>query len=150
MPRSYCNLLYHIVFSTKQRESWLNREIRAQVHQYLGGAVKNERGIPFIAKGTADHVHILAKLRQDKAVSDVIRNIKANSSSWIHKTFPKCAGFHWQLGYGAFSVSQSQAQKTRTYIENQEEHHRGVSFQEEFVALLKRHEIEYDERYLWD
>ena len=150
MAKSYCNLLYHITFSTKDRRAWLKDEIRARVHQYLGGAIKHEGGVPLVINGAADHVHIFAKLRQDKALSDVMRSIKANSSGWVHRTFPGCDKFRWQSGYGAFTVSRSQAEKVRQYIAEQEEHHRKVSFSEELIALLKKHGVEYDERYMWD
>jgi putative transposase len=148
MSSSYCNLLYHIVFSTKRREPWLTPEIRARTHQYLGGAIRDEEGITMIINGTADHVHILAKLRQDKAISKLIGELKANSSGWISRTFEGAAGFAWQEGYGAFTVSESMAPKVRRYIERQEEHHRSVSFLEEFKVLLKAHGLPFDERYL--
>jgi REP element-mobilizing transposase RayT len=149
MPRSHCNLLYHIVFSTKGREPWLEGDILPRVHEYLGGAVRSEGGVALIVGGTADHVHILAKLRQDKAVADVVRDIKANSSGWFHSTSRRCA-FAWQAGYGAFTVSFSQLDRVRAYIDGQAAHHRRVDFRKEYVALLERHGIEYDERFLWD
>jgi putative transposase len=148
MSSSYCNLLYHIVFSTKRREPWLTPEIRSRTHEYLGGAIRNEGGIAMIVNGTADHVHILAKVRQDKAISKLIGELKANSSGWISRAFEDCAAFAWQEGYGAFTVSQSQLAKVRRYIEKQEEHHRRVSFLEEFKVLLKAHDLPFDERYL--
>jgi putative transposase len=148
MSSSYCNLLYHIVFSTKRREPWLMPEIRARTHRYLGGAIRDEEGIAMIVNGTADHVHILAKLRQDKAISKLIGELKANSSGWISRTFEGDAGFAWQEGYGAFTVSESMAPKVHRYIERQEEHHRSVSFLEEFKVLLKAHGLPFDERYL--
>lgn len=148
MSSSYCNLLYHIVFSTKEREPWLTAAIRPRVHQYLGGAIRIENGIALIINGTADHVHILAKLRQDKAISKLVGEVKANSSGWIARTFRHAAGFAWQEGYGAFTVSESQAPKVRHYIERQEEHHRSVSFLEELKVLLKAHGLPFDERYL--
>jgi REP element-mobilizing transposase RayT len=98
MSSSHCNLLYHIVFSTKRREPWLTAAIRPRIHQYLGGAIRDENGIALIINGTADHVHILAKLRQDKAISKLIGELKANSSGWISRTFENCAGFAWQEG----------------------------------------------------
>lgn len=101
-----------------------------------------------IVNGTADHVHILAKVRQDKAISKLIGELKANSSGWISRAFADCAAFAWQEGYGAFTVSQSQLAKVRRYIEKQEEHHRRVSFLEEFKVLLKAHDLPFDERYL--
>ena len=148
MSSSYCNLLYHIVFATKGREPWLTATIRPRVHEYLGGAIRGENGIAMIVNGTADHVHILAKLRQDKAISKLIGELKANSSGWIARTFRDAAGFAWQEGYGAFTVSESQVLKVRRYIERQEEHHRSVSFLEEFKVLLKAHGLPFDERYL--
>ena len=150
MAQSFCNLLYHLVFSTKTRKTWLKDDVRSQIHQYLGGAVKGEGGTALIVNGTDDHVHILAKLRQDKALSDVIRSIKANSSGWIHRTFERQNDFAWQSGYGAFSVSTSQVEKVRSYVANQEEHHRRTTFQEEFLALLDAHHVEYDARYVFD
>lgn len=148
MSSSYCNLLYHIVFSTKRREPWLTPEIRTRTHEYLGGAIRNEEGIAMIINGTADHVHILAKLRQDRAISKLVGELKANSSGWISRTFEDCAGFAWQQGYGAFTVSESQVSKIHRYIERQEEHHGSVSFLEEFKVLLKAHDLPFDERYL--
>jgi putative transposase len=122
--------------------------IRPRIHEYLGGAIRGEAGIALIVNGTADHVHILAKLRQDKAVSKVVGELKANSSGWISKTLPDATGFAWQEGYGAFTVSESQVPKVRRYIEKQEEHHRTVSFLEEFKAILRAHGLPFDERYL--
>jgi len=148
MSSSYCNLLYHIVFSTNKREAWLTREIRSRTHQYLGGAIRDEGGIAMVINGTADHIHILAKLRQDKAISKVIGEVKANSSGWISRTFREAVGFEWQEGYGAFTVSESQLAKVYRYIEGQEEHHRKLSFLEEFKILLKAHGLPFDDRYL--
>ncbi|MCK4342495.1 MAG: transposase [Phycisphaerae bacterium] len=98
--------MYHLVFSTKGRRQLLHNGVRARTHEYLGGAVRNENGIALVVNGTADRVHILARLRQDKAISDILRNIKSNSSGWIHKTFPGLPTFAWQAGYGAFTVSR--------------------------------------------
>jgi putative transposase len=148
MSSSYRNLLFHIVFSTKDREPWMIPSIRPRIHEYLGGAIRGEGGIALIVNGTADHVHVLAKLRQDKALSKLIGEIKANSSGWISRTFKGAAEFTWQEGYGAFSVSESQIAKVRRYIERQEEHHRSVSFLEEFKVILRAHGLPFDERYL--
>ena len=148
MSSSYCNLLYHIVFSAKDREPWMAASLRPRIHEYLGGAIRSEGGIALIVNGTADHVHILAKLRQDKAVSKVVGEIKANSSAWISRTFKECRAFAWQEGYGAFTVSESQVPKVRSYLERQEEHHRTVSFLEEFKVMLRAHGLAFDERYL--
>jgi putative transposase len=148
MSSSYCNLLYHLVFSTKDREPWLTSAIRRRIHEYLGGAIRGENGIALSVNGIADHVHILATLRQEKALSKLIGEVKANSSGWISRNFAGAAGFAWQEGYGAFTVSESQVPKVRRYIERQEEHHRTVSFLEEFKVILRAHGLPFDERYL--
>jgi len=96
-------LLYHLVFSTKDREPWLQAELRPRLGEYLSGAIRREGGFCLLANGVSDHVHLLARLRRDKAVSEVLRSIKANSSGWIHDAFPKLRAFHWQDGYGAFT-----------------------------------------------
>jgi REP element-mobilizing transposase RayT len=150
VPHSYTQLLYHLVFSTKRREPLLGPSVLLRLREYLGGAVRGEGGTALIVNGMPDHIHILARLRQDVALSDEVRAIKANSSSWIHKTFPELATFAWQSGYGAFTVSASQADKVRRYIAGQQEHHRRRTFQEEFVAFLQAHEIAYNEDYLWE
>jgi len=150
LGHSYNNLLYHIVFSTKARHPWLDAEISTRLYEYLGGAIRSEGGTTLGINGCPDHVHILAKLRQDKAVSELLRGLKANSSGWIHRTFRPLREFAWQTGYGAFTVSQSQAGNVGRYIANQERHHQRVSFKEEFIVLLQAHGIDYDERYLWD
>ena len=116
MPQSYCSLIYHGVFSTKGRQRSLGPDARERVHAYLGGAIRDEGGVAMVVGGTDDHVHILSRLRQDRAVSDVLRAIKANSSGWIHRTFHEMARFGWQDGYGAFTVSGSQVDRLRRYI----------------------------------
>ena len=150
MSQSYCNLLFHMVFSTKYRKPLITDDIRERVYSYLGGALKGEKGIPILINGMEDHVHILAALHQTSSVADVLRNIKANSSKWLHRDVPGQADFAWQSGYGAFSVSASQKDLVHQYIRTQAEHHKSMTFQEEFIILLKKHGIEYDERYLWD
>ncbi len=149
MPHSYTQLLYHLVFSTKRREPFLGPAVLPRSCEYLGGAVRDEGGKALIVNGMPDHIHILARLRQDVALSDVLRAIKANSSGGIHATVPELSAFAWQTGYGAFTVSTSQGDRVRRYIERQQEHHRQRTFQEEFVAFLKAHGIDYDEQYLW-
>jgi len=110
--------------------------------------IRRQGGVPLIVNGTSDHVHILAKLAQDKALSNVLRDIKSNSSSWIHRTFPDLQGFQWQAGYGAFTVSTSHTETLRRYIVRQEEHHRKLSFKDELVRLLRAHGIACDERHM--
>lgn len=144
---SYTNLLYHIVFATKERLPFITNELRADLHAYLGGTARGLDGIALEVGGVADHVHVLTKIKPTIAVAEFIKQLKADSSRWANK---KTHGrFAWQTRYGAFSVSESQVEKVRTYIRNQEKHHGRVSFEEEFKALLKAHRIEFDEKYLW-
>jgi hypothetical protein len=116
----------------------------------MGGIIRTLDGIALSIGGTADHVHLLTKQPATISMSDLMRTLKTNSSRWVHETWPSESSFAWQTGYGAFSVSQSNADAVREYIANQEAHHRTISFQEEFVRFLKRHGIEYDERYIWE
>lgn len=148
MPGTFTNLLYHIVFSTKQRAAWLKPEIAPRVHEYLGGIVRGERGIPHRINGMPDHVHLLIGWRTDETVSTLLRNVKAHSSRWIHETFPDCRDFRWQEGYSAFTVSRSQFDAVDRYIQNQTEHHRKRTFDDELRELLRAHHIEFDERFL--
>jgi len=149
MPRSYTNLIYHIVFSTKDRRKLITREREERLYEYIGGIVRGLGGICLAIGGIEDHVHVLAKLRPDKALSDVLRDLKANSSGWMHDVFPDAADFYWQNGYGAFSVSESQISKVAAYIARQKVHHRKQSFEREFVELLQRNSIEFELKYLW-
>ena len=148
MPHSYTSVLYHIVFATKGRRALLKPPVAERLHAYLGGGIREEGGTVLVINGTADHVHILARLRQNKALSDVVRSIKANASKWVHETFPSHRAFAWQNGYGAFTVSESQVPRVQRYIEKQEEHHRQTTFDEEFVTLLRLHGISFDPQYL--
>jgi REP element-mobilizing transposase RayT len=150
MPSTYTNLLYHIVFSTKQRISLINTESQEELYRYIGGIIRAEGGVQLEIGGMSDHLHILAKFKPAISVSEMLAKIKANSSKWVNDHKMKFRKFGWQEGYAAFSVSESQAPAVAEYIRNQEEHHRKQTYQEEFLALLKRHGIEYDPRYLWD
>jgi putative transposase len=113
------------------------------------GVVRGQKGVTLAVNGVSDHVHLLAKLRPDKALSSVIRDLKANSSGWMHDVFPEVKMFSWQNGYGAFSVSASQVSVVSKYIANQERHHTKSSFTDEFIEMLRVNEIEFDEKYLW-
>ena len=149
MSRTFTHLVTHIVFSTKDREPFIASDISAEMYAYLGGLVRELRGKAHGVNGMADHVHMLIQLSPTIAPSDALRFIKANSSKWVRDKWPRRVSFAWQLGYGAFSVSKSSIPAVLDYIRNQEQHHRKVTFQEEFIDFLKRHEIEYDERYIW-
>ena len=150
MPQSFTCLHYHLIFSTKGRVPSIPPEIQSRLWEYLGGIVRNAGGIAIQIGGSTDHVHLLVTLRQDRALSDFMRELKAGASGWIHDTFPHLADFAWQVGYGAFTVSHSGLDSVKIYIANQEEHHRRLSFQDEFRAFLIKHGIEFDEKYLWD
>jgi len=148
LGNSFRCLRYHLVFSTKNRAPQINPEIQPRLYDYMGGIFKKENGQLVAAGGTADHVHLLASIHPSVSVADMLRKVKTNSSKWIHETFPQHKEFAWQEGYGGFSVSQSNVEQVRRYIEQQEEHHRRVTFEEEFVEFLERHGIPYDQRYL--
>jgi putative transposase len=123
--------------------------VRPRLHEYIGGIIRQAEGIPVLVGGTADHVHILFAMRTEPSVAAMVGKIKANSSKWVHETFPELSKFAWQTGYGVFSISKSNTQEVERYIANQEAHHRHRSFQDELLGLLRRHGIEYDERYMW-
>ncbi|MDX2029130.1 MAG: IS200/IS605 family transposase [Blastocatellia bacterium] len=148
MSSSYLNLLYHIIFSTKDRAPVITTEYQPRLYDYIGGTIRGRGGISLGIGGAADHVHVLAKLRPDQALSEVLRDLKANSSGWMHDVFPAMRDFTWQRGYGAFTVSQSNVSQVREYIARQEEHHRQVTFRDEFITFLRMNEIEFDERFL--
>jgi len=145
---SYTSLTYHLVFSTKDRRPTISPQLLPRLRQHLGGIIRQMEGQMLAANGPEDHLHIAAVLTQKLAVMDVLRAIKSSSSQWIHETFPDAGGFDWQDGYSAFTVSHSAVGEVVKYVENQQEHHRKMTFQEELRALLKNHGIEYDERYI--
>ncbi len=150
VPQSFVCLNCHMVFSTKNRLPSIDRELAPRLYAYVGG-IADSLGAKLVASaGTADHVHLVVSLGKATSTADAVRAIKSNSSGWIHKTFPKMRDFAWQTGYGAFAVSYSNLDQVKRYVANQEEHHRVRTFREEFLALLKRHNIPYDERYMWD
>jgi len=140
----------HLVFSTKQRAPLIRDEIASRLYPYLGGIATSSKGVLICVGGMPDHVHLLVSLGRESSLSELLRELKANSSRWIHETFPDQKSFAWQSGYAAFSVSHSRLSDVRAYIENQAEHHRVRTFQEEFLELLRRHDLTFDERYVWD
>lgn len=147
---SYSSLLYHVVFSTKERRPFLETEIRKSLFAYIGGIVRELGGKPLIVNGTADHLHLLLALPPTMSIAEAMRLIKANSSKWVRQKWPKTRFFAWQDGYAVFTVSQSNRGRVYNYIENQEAHHRRRSFRDELIALLRRHSVAFDERYLPD
>ena len=148
MPSTHFSLHYHLVFSTKDRVGFLDGSWRSRLHAFLGGVVREAGGIPTVIGGVADHVHLLVGLPATIRVADALREIKAISSRWVHDEIRE-AGFAWQEGYGAFTVSASQCEEVRVYIERQEEHHRKRTFQEEYELLLRRSGVAYDPKHLW-
>ena len=147
MSDSYTNLLYHIVYATKERAPLITNTLRPRLHEYLGGTVRGLDGIALEVNGVTDHVHILAKLRPTISVSEFLSKLKSGSSSWAKR---QTAGrFAWQARFAAFTVSESQVERVRRYIRNQEEHHRTKSFEEEFRALLQAHNVDFDAAHLW-
>jgi REP element-mobilizing transposase RayT len=150
VPQSFTCLHYHLVFATRLREPAITPEIGPRLWDFLGGMVRMLGGIPLAVGGIADHVHLLVTLRQQPALADVMRELKARSSGWVHETFPATGRVWWQAGYGAFTVSHSGIGAVRDYIHNQDHHHRTRGFEDEFRHLLRKHEIGYDEDGLWE
>ena len=149
MSQSLCGVFIHLVFSTKNRAPLIVPGIRDRLYEYLGGILSQKGCTPVLQGGVADHVHCLFVLNPVPGLSEIIRELKAGSSKWIHESFPEQSGFAWQAGYGAFSVSASNLEGVKRYIAAQEEHHRKGTFQEEYVSLLKKYDIPYDEKYIW-
>ncbi len=150
MAHTFSNLLTHVIFSTKDRVPCVKDDLKPNLLAYIGGIVREIKGKVYSVDGTSDHVHMLVSLPPSLALSDAVRTIKTNSSGWVHGLGSDYRAFGWQIGYGAFSVSKSNASAVIRYIQTQEEHHRKISFQEEFVAFLRKHGIEYDVRYIWE
>jgi putative transposase len=150
MPQSLSKVIVHIVFSTKNREPWLDSTIRPRMHAYLATICRDLGGEAFRVGGVADHVHIVTTLARTLSQADMIEAIKKSSSKWIKTLGARYRGFFWQRGYGAFSVSPSQLDALLQYVETQEAHHRIRTFQQEYRELLRRHGVEFDERYVWD
>ena len=145
---THLSLHYHLVFSTKERFPLIRKEWRADLHAYLGGIIKGLNGVPLAIGGVEDHAHLLVGLRSTHRLDYVLRDLKADSSGWVHKKVSQ-RKFQWQSGYLGLTVSPSQVERVRRYIQNQERHHKRKSFQEEYLELLKLSGIEYDDRYLW-
>ena len=150
MSHTYAKLLYHCVFSTKARLPQIENPMRDRLYAYIGGILEHRGGRLIRAGGSKNHIHLLTELGATVSVSDVMRDVKANSSKWIHETFPAAASFQWQTGYAAFTVSTSAARDVIRYLEHQDEHHQTRTFEQEFVEFLRRHGIEFDERHVLD
>jgi REP element-mobilizing transposase RayT len=151
MSQSLVQIYVHLVFSTKDRKPFLrDQALREQLHAYLVGACKGQNSPSLQVGGVQDHVHLLLRLGKTVDVAALVRELKRESSKWIKEDECKLGDFHWQSGYGAFSVSPSHVEALTNYIKNQEEHHKQESFQDEFRRLCKKYGLEIDERYVWD
>ncbi|OFW27753.1 MAG: hypothetical protein A3H27_18740 [Acidobacteria bacterium RIFCSPLOWO2_02_FULL_59_13] len=150
MAQTFTNLLTHVVFGTKERASSIQPEWKPDLLAYLGGIIRELDGKAVAINGTDDHVHMLLWMPPTRSISETLRVLKTNSSRWVNQERGRKQTFGWQAGYGAFSVSHSNAAAVVRYIRGQEKHHQRVSFQEEFVAFLRKNGVGYDERYIWE
>ena len=149
MANTYSSLHYHVIFSTKNREPWISRDIEQRIWEYIGGIARKHKMTALQVGGIEDHIHALVTAPPIIALCQIAQYLKGDSSKWIHEEFPSLHNFGWQDGYGAFTVSKSNIPSVIKYIQNQREHHRKKTFQEEFLEFLNANGIEYDERYLW-
>lgn len=151
MPQSLAKILVHTIFSTKNRQPFLrDRGVRAELHRYMGGILLHLQCSPIIIGGVEDHVYVLSQLSRTCEAAAMVKELKRASSLWLKTKGPDLGDFAWQNGYGMFSTDSSQTESVRKYIASQEEHHRGVSFQDELREFLRKNELPFDERYVWD
>jgi putative transposase len=151
MPQSMARVVVHIVFSTKHRKTWLDdKDVRCDLYKYIAKTLGTLECPGITIGGVEDHLHILCNLSRKTAIMSLIEELKTSSSKWIKTQGRRYQDFYWQRGYGIFSVSESKVSEVREYIDHQEEHHKRITFQEEFRLLCQRHGIEIDERYVWD
>jgi putative transposase len=148
MSHTSGNILLHLIFSTEQRRPFIKTAFQNELFAYMGGIIREMRGTALIINGMPDHVHMLIRIRPAQSAAQIVRTVKTNSSRWLHENGQR--NFAWQTGYGVFSVSESSVPSVTQYIATQQEHHKKISFQEEFIAFLKKHNVPYDEKYLWD
>lgn len=147
---TFTKLTYHVVFSTKYRKPLITGELRNRLYEYIGGIFRGLNGHLIEIGGIEDHIHLLANFSPATALSASVRDVKANACRWANEKASARRRFEWQKGYGAFTVSYSQIDAVRQYIQNQQEHHKTSSFHDEYLALLNRHEIHFEERYLFE
>jgi putative transposase len=150
MPQSLSKVYVHIVFSTKHRARIITEDIEEELFSYIAGICKNLECNPVIVGGYLDHIHILCQLSRKISQMELVGKVKANSSRWIKTVSSKHMEFKWQDGYGIFSVNPSGIETVKNYINNQKQHHLKPTFKDEYLKLLNEHEIEFDEKYLWD
>jgi putative transposase len=151
MSQSLVQIYVHVVFSSKDRKQYLiDSAVRERLHLYLVGACRNMESPSLQVGGVADHVHLLIRLGKTVDIATLVRELKRESSNWVKSEFPQVGNFSWQCGYGAFSISPSHANDVVSYIQNQAEHHKQVSFQDEFRRICQKYCVPLDERYAWD
>ncbi len=150
MAQTLVSLMVHVIFSTKNREPLITPEIEPELFAYIGGILKNHDSRLLDAGGTADHVHLLVSQSKNVALSSLMKDVKKDSSSWIKTKGRNFRNFHWQDGYGGFSIGKSDIPGLKRYVANQKQHHRKRSFQEELREILDEYGIAFDERYLWN
>ena len=150
MPQSLSSILVHLIFSTKNREPFISLAIEQELHPYMATIFREHNSPSLIIDGTSDHLHMLFALSRTITVAELVEEVKTGSSKWIKTKGSEFKHFHWQKGYGAFSVAQSNVEVVKRYIRNQKQHHRRVTFQDEYRQFLKRYQVEFDERYVWD
>ncbi|HEY2909999.1 MAG TPA: IS200/IS605 family transposase [Gemmataceae bacterium] len=150
MPQSFGSFHVHLVFSTKGREPTIAPDLSQRLYDYIGGILRGNKCSLIAAGGMPDHIHLLISMSRETSLSEITRLVKCNSSRWANETFTPTNCFAWQAGYGAFAVSYSNIGDVKKYIANQQQHHQKRSFQDEFREFLKAHELEWDERYIWD
>jgi REP element-mobilizing transposase RayT len=150
LGHSFTSSLFHCVFSTKGRRLLITEDLQSRLWPYIGGIARDNRMKALTIGGVEDHVHILLSLPSTMAIAKAIQLMKGESSLWVHENLPENRNFAWQEGYGAFSLDIALVERTACYINSQKEHHRKQTFQDEFLAFLKRHNMEFDERYIWD
>jgi len=150
MAHTLTSVLIHAIFSTTNRQPSLKPEVRERLFPYMGGIIRDMKGTALLINGIEDHVHVLTSLPATVALSDLMKELKGISSGWANDTLELPDRFGWQVGYAAFSVSKSLSETVRNYIARQEKHHRRMTFQEEYLEFLRRHEVEYDPRFVFD
>jgi REP element-mobilizing transposase RayT len=150
MPQSLSSILIHLIFSTKYREPYITPEIEGELHPYMASIFRGLKSPALAINGMPDHIHALFALSRVVSIADLVEEVKTNTSKWIKTKGPGFRNFHWQNGYGAFSVGQGELENVKRYIHSQKEHHRRVTFQDEYRKFLNDYGIKYDERYVWD
>ena len=150
MPQSLSFVVIHLIFSTKERQTFIGETVRPSLHAYLATVARNAGCEAYRVGGVADHVHLAIRLSRTITIADLVETLKTTSSKWMKTQSPDLAAFSWQRGYGCFSVGPSDLDSLRAYIDNQEEHHKTRTFQDEYRMFLKKYGVEYDEAYVWD